>query len=106
MVDDRAKARKARRHHRLVVLQDQLDGVLLELSQKRLARVFQQRHHYLQRTGHGADDLQNYTHHNVSTFFLTSSALNWILFTRLSISFEKENPYRKAKSLAIDKILA
>lgn len=58
VVDDRAEARQATGHHRLLVLQDQLDRVLLELRHERLARVLDQRHHQLQRARHAADDLK------------------------------------------------
>ena len=57
LIDDRSQTRKTGPDDRLIVLQDQLDGVLLQLGQERFTGVFQQRDDHLQSAGHGADDL-------------------------------------------------
>ena len=57
MVDYRAEAGEAGGNDRLVVLQDQLDRILLQLSKERLAWMFQQRHHHFESASNVADDL-------------------------------------------------
>ena len=59
IVDDRAEEREAGRDDLLVVLHDELDGVLLQLREEHLRRVPDQRHRQLQGQRHVADDLQS-----------------------------------------------
>lgn len=58
VVDNGAEAGQTGGDHVLLVLQDQLDRVLLELGEERLARVLEKRHDELQSLGHVADDLE------------------------------------------------
>lgn len=51
-VDDGGEAGDAGGDDELAVLQDELDGVLLQLRQEHLAGVLHQRHHQLQRRRH------------------------------------------------------
>ena len=59
VVDDWAEEGEAGRDDLLVVLHDELDGVLLQLREEHLRRVPDQRHRQLQGQRHVADDLQS-----------------------------------------------